>query len=182
MAGYLARLGISISELELSLPSLLFYGYSFTLEALTSGPRIWLMGATMVLMLAVMLLAHPVLARVYPDQTSTNRLGYNTAGSAVITLALLLLPAFVFNKGVAKADRADLSKMELSEPSAAIQSHQATSPDGSVSGVLIIADQRYTYLRSGNVVYKIANDSQKVVRAITFNSADDDKPEEQYGQ
>lgn len=184
IAGFLAKVGIDVAELEISLPSLLLYGYIFTLDTTTAiesaGPTLFTVA--LVLTGLFVWLFYTALNGAYPNQNDSFRIFLSLSLGTVSAVLLLLGPAWIFNSGGANAMRSELIKMHISSTDAQLtRTHSINTPDGPIQGSLVIADQRYTYLRSGNVVYKIANDSQTVVRAITFTPASTDKENEGEG-
>lgn len=176
IAGFLAKVGIDVAELEISLPSLLLYGYIFTMDATAQSARPVLFTVTFVLTALFVWFFHTSLKGAYPKQNERTRTVTSICFGAVSAVILLLCPAWIFTSGGANAIRSELAKMDISATLSQVTlTHSINTPDGPIQGSLVIADQRYTYLRSGNVVYKIANDSQTVVRAITFTSASTDE-------
>lgn len=182
IAGFLAKVGIDVAELEISLPSLLLYGYIFTLDTTVQSAGPALFTVTFVLIGLFVWLFHTALNGAYPKQNDSFRIILSLFLGTVSAVLLLLGPAWIFNSGGANAMRSELIKMHISSTDAQLtRTHLINTPEGPIQGSLVIADQRYTYLRSGNVVYKIANDSQTVVRAITFTSASTDEENEGEG-
>ncbi|AQZ96545.1 hypothetical protein ACFSB1_10660 [Halopseudomonas phragmitis] len=183
LAGYLGKVGIEISELEIGLPSLLLNGYIFAIEAFLHGSKNILWLKLIVLFLIVALCIYWVITHNFPNKISKELGAVLTIASApTVALVFLLAPIWILSIGEGSAFNKEITEMGLSSQKSANKTQVISTPDGHLSGQLVIADQRYTYLRSGNVIYKIANDSQKVVRAITFTSADTDELEEQDGK
>ncbi|MAC99659.1 MAG: hypothetical protein CMK76_07240 [Pseudomonadales bacterium] len=183
ITGFLAKVGIDVAELEISLPSLLLYGYIFTLDALSESARPVLLAVTGGLAALFTWFFYTAFKGAYPKQNDWIRKTISATLGAISAVLLLIGPAWIFNAGGAKAMRSELTKIDISTTLGQLtRTHSINTPDGPIEGSLVIADQRYTYIRAGNAVYKIANDSQKVVRAITFTSDASNKPEEQDGQ
>lgn len=183
LAGYLSKVGIEISELEVGLPSLLLSGYIFAIETLLLGDKDILWLKLLVLFLIVALCLYWVITHKFPNKISKELGAVLTVASApTVALVLLLVPAWILSIGEDSAFNREITEMGLSSQKSANKTQVISTPDGHLSGELVIADQRYTYLRSGNVIYKIANDSQKVVRAITFTSDGTDELKGQDGK
>lgn len=180
LSGYLSKLGINISELEIGLPSLLFYGYSFVIEALINASFLVMVGTLSIPTLAVMFTLIPVMERALPKWRSNLREVTAVVASTVMTVTILLGPALIFNSGSANATRSELRKMGITSPDSTDESHIVATPTGKIEGTLIIADQRYTYLRANNTIYKISNDTQKVIRTIEFKSPAPEASEEKH--
>ena len=183
LAGYLSKVGIDISELEIGLPSLLLNGYIFALETLILGDEDirWL--KMTVFFSIVGLLIYFLTMRAFSNKIGKElRTMLAVAIAPAVGLVLMLAPAWIFSIGEGSAFKTDISEMGLPSQESTSKTQAVRTSEGHLRGQLVIADQRYTYLRSDNVIYKIANDSQTVVRTITFTPDESDKPEEQDGQ
>lgn len=174
LAGYLGRNGIDMSELEINLPSLLLNGYAFVLSSLNIGSKPLLLAINVTIMLIGAFPLYRLLARTHPKMNDNSRVLASVGLFAFLLVAFVTGPAYVLNSGVSLANK-ELSAITSFKPETARKTHSVETDIGTISGTLVTAGQRYAYLRSGNVVYKIANDSQKVVRVITFISATDDE-------
>lgn len=179
LAGYLSKYGIQMSELEVNLPSLLLHGYVFIWSLLNIGSKPILLAVNVVILLIGALPLYRLLVRTHPQMTTDSRRLASVGVVAFFLVAFVTGPPYVLKSGVSLAYK-ELSDIAFFDPETASRAHAVETQSGTIRGSLITAGQQYTYLRSGNVVYKIANDSQSVVRTITLiseNSDDEDKDE-----
>ncbi|MEO1828825.1 MAG: hypothetical protein ABGX82_08400 [Pseudomonas sp.] len=166
LAGYLAKVGINISELELDLPSLLFYGYTFTIKALGAASFLVLMAVVAIPMVIVMWLTYPWVQRALPRSDVKWQQWISIIVSAVLTLAILLVPGYILQYGGDQAIKGELGKMPFASTDGLKLQHTVITPTGKITGTQVIADLKHTYIRADNKVYKIASDTLQVVRII----------------
>lgn len=170
ISGYLGKLGIEVAELEIGLPSLLLYGYIFSIDTLNYAGKAVLTCVTFMVTGLLIWLFNRALADAYPSLNKQVRGLISTPLGAVLALVILVGPGVTFNSGGDTAIRNELTDMALGQPKSALRTHIIETPEGKIKGTLVIADQRYTYLRAENIIYKISNDTQKVIRTIEFTS------------
>ncbi|MCC4261080.1 hypothetical protein LL270_10485 [Pseudomonas aestusnigri] len=178
IAGYLSKHGIQMSELEINLPSLLLNGYIYIWSFLSIGSKPVLLAINIVIMLVGAFPLYRLLARTNPKMNDYSRRMASVGLVAFVLLAFVTGPAYVLSSGISLANK-ELSDIAPLEQVKTRKTHTVETESGTISGFLVRADQHYTYLRSGNVVYKIANDSQSVVRTITLTSATDDEDKDE---
>jgi hypothetical protein len=166
LAGYLAKVGINISELDLDLPSLLFYGYTFTIKALGAASFLVLMAVVAIPMTIVIWLAYPWVQRALPQSNARWHERISIIVSGVLTLAMLVAPGLIMQYGGSQAIKNELGKMPFASTDGLNIKHTVITPTGHITGTQVIADLKHTYIRADNKVYKIASDTQQVVRII----------------
>lgn len=169
-----------MTELEISLPSLLLYGYLYTHGLLNVGNKYILLLINVVVMLVGVFPLYKYLSHANPRMTDNTRLLASVGIVAFVLLAFITGPAYVFKEGASLANK-HLPELAPLNHGVLYRTHAVETDNGTIRGVLITADQRYTYLQSGRTVYKISNDSQKVVRTITLTSASTDDGDKDEG-
>ena len=168
LAGYLSNLGIEISELELGLPTLLFYGYFFTLSAMVDSGILTVM---LIIILSGAFLTPIIffLLRKANIKTPWATRAYKAYAAVTVLFLALALPAVPNLKGEAAAKSQEVKEMGMLSN---FEKIQITNTDkGEILGSQVIADRHYTFLRSGYFIYKISNDTGKIVRSIQFSQA-----------
>lgn len=175
LSGHLRKLGIDIGELEIGLPVLLFYGYLFLINILAESGILTILAvgfvlgtaATVVLMLETVVRALGVkrLSEIpFRKQIDTG------STIAIITIVLLLMPAFVIQQGEKFAVSNEIAGMHLPSP-LSDETHVIATSEGSIRGSLIIADRSFAYILVDTKIYKINNNTQQIARRIEFASA-----------
>ena len=174
LSGHLRKLGIDIGELEIGLPVLLFYGYLFLINFLTESGFLTILAASFVLGSAftfVLILETFVRALGVKKLSEIRFRKQIDTGStiAIVTIVLLLMPAFVIQQGEKFAVNNEIAGMQL--PSAlSDEIHVIATSEGPIRGRLIIADRSFVYVLVGTSIYKINNNTQQVARKIEFAS------------
>lgn len=171
ITGYLSKLGIHTSELEISLPTLLLYGYFFLIESVWGSGLLIGTLATGAIVYVVITLVDKMFNIAFPALPLLKRAFYGCVLGYFVFLALFVIPGLVQQKGSTNAVKYELSKMSIPHSDKHSKTHIFQTPTGPVEGSLIIADQKYTYLRLEDRVVKIANDTHEISREIRFSVA-----------
>lgn len=169
ITGYLSKLGIHTSELEIGLPTLLLYGYFFMIESVWGSGLFIGMLATGAIVYVVIKLADKMFDTAFPSVPLLKRTFYGVLLGYFTFLAVFLVPGLIQQKGSANAVRDELTKMSAPYSDEHSRTHVFQTPSGTIEGSLIIADQKYTYLRLEDRVVKIANDTHMISREVRFS-------------
>lgn len=174
LAGNYEVFGISMSELEVGLPTLMFQGYLLILTDIVVLPSENLTLGAVLVALVFALIAALVVWCVKPAHRKVDLSGAAIVFGCILFI-LFFLPALGALRGQGLAVK-DLSQAGL-RPSTTKAlphlTHVITTDQGEKSGVLITATTKYTFLLVDTEVLKIDNDGNKVVRVTKISPRGD---------
>jgi hypothetical protein len=167
LAAYYEQFGILTSELELGIPTLLLYGYSYSFSSLMGTvDRVPLLGPFipgLVFVGIAFSFAYVLMHRLAKVGAILER---GTWGGMLLFL-LFAAPALGVWHGVERG-RGDIqADTEIPTHFGVGKEHSVLTDRGeSLSGRLVVADVKSTFLLVGNSVYKLDNTSNRVVRTV----------------
>lgn len=169
LAAYYEQFGIRTSELELGTPTLLVYGYSYLFSGLMSavdrfpvfgsfipGGVFVIIGAAAT---ALFLAMHG--ARSIRDMFQGGALG------GVALLLVFLAPAVAVRNGVERAGETYEAETNVKAPLGMTREHTiVTEQKETLTGRLIVADTKASFIQVKDMVYKVDNSSNRVMRKV----------------
>lgn len=167
LAAYYEQFGILTSELELGTPTILLYGYSYSFSSLMGTvDRVPLLGPFIPGLLFVGIavsFAYVLMHRLAKFGAILER---GTWGGMLLFL-LFAAPALGVWHGVDRGRNDIQADTEIPTHFGVDKEHSVLTDRGeSLSGRLVVADVKSTFLLVGNSVYKIDNASNRVVRTV----------------
>ncbi len=178
LAGNHEVFGISMSELEVGLPTLMFQGYLLILKdtialASENSP----LGNFLVALIFVLIFTGIAALIVWWAKPAHRKV--DISGAAIvfgsILFILFFLPALgaLRGQGIAVKDLSQAGLRSSTTKALPHLTHVITTDQGEKSGVLITATTKYTFLRVDTEVLKIDNDGNKVVRVTKISPRSD---------
>lgn len=174
LTAYYEQFGILMSELEIGIPTILLYGYSYSFSSLMSTvDRVPLLGPFIPGLLFVGIafsFAYVLMHRLEKFGAILER---GTWGGMLLFL-LFAAPALGVWHGVERG-RGDIqADAEIPTHLSVDKKHSVLTDRGeSLTGRLVVADVKSTFLLVGNSVYKLDNASNRVVRAVQLRGKPD---------
>jgi len=174
LMGYFEQFGIVTSELDLGIPTLLTYGYisafTGTMSTVKSVPILGAFTPGLIFMSGAALIVIPVMRKA-----KIATIIWTCCWVGFISLMVFVAPALGLSQG---ADEARSGYFDITGVKAGRGFNRAhniiTDKAESLTGHLLIADTKNTYLLINDMVYKIDNASNRVVRRVLLQP----KPEE----
>jgi hypothetical protein len=167
LAAYYEQFGIQTSELDLGTPTLLVYGYSYTFsELMGTVDRVPVLGAF--IPAAVFIAIGAAATFLFFAMHGARKVGDIFQRSVSVGIALLLIfiaPAFAVGNAIDRAKRnfeeytGTKASYGLSKEHSIVTDHNET-----LTGQLIVADTKSTFILVHDIVYKIDNASNRVMR------------------
>lgn len=172
LTGHYETFGISMSELEVGLPTLLFQGYLFLfMDTALPAFQVPLVGPSLIA-LAFMSIAAWVVWRFKSTSSFEEKL-WATAVLGFLLYVLFVMPLFASDSG-RKIALVDIGRSGLpTSPSHLSRTHVIPIGKDEKQGMLITATTKYTFLLVGTEVLKIDNDGNKVVRVTRLSTKSD---------
>jgi hypothetical protein len=163
LAGEYDAFGISMSELDVGMASLLFYGYiSLLLDTVIPLAHIPHIGSVLQA-IPYMLLAGGLVWHIKRTSSLEEKL-ITTALLGGALFMLVALPILALSRGQ-KSGLEEITQHGLSAPAGQLQkTHIIQTDQGEKQGMLITATTKYTFLLVGTEVLKVNNDGNKVMR------------------
>lgn len=169
LAAYYEQFGIRTSELELGTPTLLVYGYSYifsgvmgTVEGIpVFGP--FIPGGIFIFIgMAVTILFFAMHGfRSLRDKVSSGLL------LGVALLMFFIAPAFAVRDGVERAGEDYEAETNVKAPLGTTREHTIVTEQKEIlTGRLVVADTKASFIQVKDSVYKVDNSSNRVMRKI----------------
>lgn len=167
LAAYYEQFGIGTSELELGTPTLLVYGYSYTFSELMSTvdkvPVLgeYIPGAVFICMGA----AVTFLFFAMHDARSFGGMVQRSVLVGFVLMLIFIAPTVAVRNGIERAGKSYEAETGVQASYGLSREHTiVTEQKETLTGRLIVADTKSTYLQIKDTVYKIDNASNRVVR------------------
>ncbi|MDY7563485.1 hypothetical protein QN400_12565 [Pseudomonas sp. RTC3] len=167
LAAYYEQFGIQTSELDLGTPTLLVYGYSYTFsELMSTVDRVPVLGAFIPAVVFVAIGA--VATFLFFAMHGARKVGDIIQRSVWVGMALLLIfiaPTLAVGNAIDRANRnfeeytGTKASYGLSKEHSIVTDHKET-----LTGHLIVADTKSTFILVNDTVYKVDNASNRVMR------------------
>lgn len=165
LAAYYEQYGIGTSELDLGTPTLLLYGYAYAFAGIMSTVNIIPLVGPVIPGLVAMMIGVPF---VYILMHRFTKMGdILQRGMTVGTLLLLvfILPALGVLHGIDRAKENINSDTGMDVSNGVSKEHSIlTDKNEKLTGHLVVADTKSTFLLVKDTVYKIDNASNRVMR------------------
>ena len=161
--------GIHQAEVDVSLQNLLLEGY-FALMPGSSGWGAIILGSVLGLTAVIATLL------VMPNSSGARQ--YAAAMLlAGVALGAIYLPVLVYKDSRDAALRTVVQALHLDPTTQTLAyDHEIASSQGPLKGQLITADSNFSFVRVGNVVYKIQNGSNQIVRTSRLSERNSELP------
>lgn len=179
LAAYYEQFGIRTSELELGTPTLLVYGYAYTFSELMStvnhfpviGP--FIPGVTFIIIGAAL----TFLFFTMHEQRSLDQVVQRGMLVGVVLLLIFLAPSFAVQNGIDRGIT-DFEDATGSKASHGLSKEHTiiTDQKEQLVGRLVVADTKSTFLQVNDLVYKVDNSTNRVVRQIRLKPKTDKSP------
>ncbi|WP_176469944.1 hypothetical protein [Pseudomonas sp. Irchel 3A5] len=167
LAAYYEQFGIATSELDLSTPTLLVYGYSYTFSGLMAAiDLIPIIGAFIPTAIFIAIGAAATFLYVAMHQASPIK--DRLQSSLLVGTALLLIfiaPVLAVHNGVDRAERRYEAETGVKASYGIFPEHSiVTDQKETLTGRIVVADTKSTFIQVKDTVYKIDNASNRVMR------------------
>lgn len=178
LAAYYEQFGIRTSELDLGTPTLLIYGYSYTFsELMSTVDRIPLLGAFIPGFTFIAIgAAVTFLFFAMHERRALGHIFQRGVLVGVVLLLIFLAPALAVQNGIDRATR-DFEEYTGVEATHGLNREYSVVTDQkqTLTGHLVVADARFTFIQVNDTVYKLENSSNRVMRQ-TFLKPKAQKP------
>jgi hypothetical protein len=168
ITGYLQAFGIGTNELDLSLSSLLFHGYTEIIVASISSAATYpILGATAVFVVMTCIFIIPV-SLILKNQDRVDK-SVISMMIGFFVFILLIIPLVGIHRGEERALTLFDKQNKTQVTKELITHHTTITKEGSsISGKTIFASAQHTYILQNREVYKVANSDNHVVSITTL--------------
>lgn len=167
LAAYYEQFGIGTSELELGTPTLLVYGYSYTFsELMSTVDRVPVLGAFIpgAVFMGIGAAATFLFFAMH-DAKSLWGMVQRSMLVGVVLLLIFLAPTLAVRNGIERAEKNYETETGVKASYGLSREHTiVTDQKEALTGRLIVADTKSTYIQIKDAVYKIDNASNRVMR------------------
>lgn len=167
LAAYYEQFGIGTSELELGTPTLLVYGYSYTFsELMSTVDRVPVLGKFIPGAVFIGIgAAATFLFFAMHDARSVWGLVQRSMLVGLVLLLIFLAPTLAVRNGIERAEKIYETETGVKASYGLSREHTiVTDQKETLTGRLIVADTKSTYIQVRDAVYKIDNASNRVMR------------------
>ena len=174
LAAYYEQFGIGTSELELGTPTLLVYGYSYTFsELMSTVDRVPVLGAFIPAVIFIGIgAAVTFLFFAMHDARSVWGLIQRSMLIGLVLLLIFLAPTLAVWNGIERAEKIYETETGLKAGYGLSREHTIVTDQKEIlTGRLIVADTKSTYIQIKDAVYKIDNSSNRVMRKTLLKPA-----------
>ncbi|RON08459.1 hypothetical protein BK659_13760 [Pseudomonas brassicacearum] len=168
LAGYLERFGITLSELDIDIPTLMFQGYLTLVNGVYGEANKYPLFGPAALCFVFVLIAGAIVFKLLPKHSPDKKF----AISMFLGTLFLLSPTIPFlgAKYGMKLAAEDYSSQNGAWPKLGLQkTHTIKTNNGDISGAVLFSTKSYTIILVKNEVYKLSNDTNRIVRKITLS-------------
>lgn len=172
LAGSYEPYGIVMSELEIGLQSLLFYGYVYLfMDTFVPVSQIPVFGSW-IAALTFTAIAGCFVWRLKPTSTFEEKLS-RTGILGFLLFLIFVVPMMGIARGQALSLE-DIAKSGLPASASRLsRTHVIPTDEGKKQGMVVAATAKYTFLLVGTEVFKFDNDGNKVVRITKLSAKDE---------
>lgn len=172
LTGNYEAFGISMSELEVGMPTLLFHGYLFIfMDTYIPVAQIPIVGKWITALLFI-LIASLVVWQVKRTSSIEDKFSA-TSILAFVLVVVVSLPMFGLIRGQSIALE-DIGHTGLPASLGQLsKTHVIPTDQGEKQGMVVAATTKYTFLLTGTKVLKIDNDGNKIVRVTKLSAKSD---------
>jgi hypothetical protein len=167
LAAYYEQFGIRTSELNLGTPTLLIYGYSYTFsELMSTVDRIPVLGAFIPGLTFITIgAALTFLFFAMHERRALGDIFQRGVLVGVVLLLIFLAPTLAVRNGVDRATKDFEEYSGVKAPRGLDREYTVvTDQKETLTGHLIVADTRFTFIQVNGTVYKLDNSSNRVMR------------------
>lgn len=167
LAAYYEQFGIKTSELDLGTPTLLIYGYSYTFsELMSTVDRIPTLGAFIPGLTFIAIgAALTFLFFAMHERRALGDIFQRGVLVGVVLLLIFLAPTLAVRNGIDRATKDFEEYSSVKAPHGLDREYTVvTDQKETLTGHLIVADTRFTFIQVNGTVYKLDNSSNRVMR------------------